>query len=141
MSGALRNSITAMMGRAGLGGGRAKSTTGLAAVNFFYWGNRGTWSLDASAKYNTAVMPSRSPAAGGGDEEQVGAGSGDEGRGGRQARLQRRGLASRRQARALRRRKRRWLPLQKATCGRVVGNTVTTMLVGNIVVFFYYFEK
>jgi hypothetical protein len=44
-------------------------------------------SLDASAKYDMAATPSRSLAAGGGDEEDAGVGSSDEGRGRRQARL------------------------------------------------------
>jgi hypothetical protein len=53
----------------------------LAAVSFFRW----AWSLDASAKYGTAITPSRSPAAGGGDEEDVDACSSDEGNGAWQA--------------------------------------------------------
>jgi hypothetical protein len=53
----------------------------LAAASFFHWAR----SLDASAKYGTAMTPSRSPTVGGGDEEDVGVGSSDEGRGGWQA--------------------------------------------------------
>jgi hypothetical protein len=75
-------------------GDGAKSTTGLTATSFFYWGHRGVRSLDGSVKHGTAATPSRSPTAGGGDEEDVGAGSDDEGRGGWQAWLQRRNLAS-----------------------------------------------
>jgi hypothetical protein len=83
MSSALSNSIPASMGRSGLGGGRDKSTTGLAAVSFFRWGHRGARSLNASVKYGTAATPSRSLAVGGGDEEEVGTNSTvDEGRGG-----------------------------------------------------------
>jgi hypothetical protein len=66
-------------------GGGAKSTTGLTATSFFYWGHRGVRSLDGSVKHGTAATPSRSPIAGGGDEEDAGAGSNDEGRGGWQA--------------------------------------------------------
>jgi hypothetical protein len=50
MSGALRNSITAWMGRSGLRGGGAKSTTNLAPVSFFRY--RGARSLEAGAKYS-----------------------------------------------------------------------------------------
>lgn len=114
MSGALRNSITASMGRSVLGGGGAKSTTDLAAASFFRCGHRGASSLEAGVKYGTATMPSPSPAAGGGDEEDAGAGAGDEGGGRRAARLPRRSLASRRRARAPGRRKRRWSPLAAA---------------------------
>jgi hypothetical protein len=132
----LRNSITVSMGRLRMRGGRAKSTTDLVAANFFRWGHWGVWSLDVSTKYGTAAMLSRSRAIGGGDEEDSGATSGVEGRGGRQVRLQRCNLASRRQARALGRRKRRWSPLEKASDGRVVGNAATAMPVGNVTVFF-----
>ena len=78
MLGVLRNLITASMGRSGLGGGGAWSTTALAAVSFFRWGHRGTRSLEAGAKYNTATTPSPSLAARGGDEEDADAGAGDE---------------------------------------------------------------
>jgi hypothetical protein len=86
MLGVLRDSINASMGRSELRGGGAKSTTGLAAVSFFCWGHQGARSLDASAKYSTAVT-SWSPAVVGGDEEDIGAGSSDEGRGGRLVQL------------------------------------------------------
>jgi hypothetical protein len=118
MSGALRNSITASMGRSVLGGDRAKSTTDLAAAIFFRWGHRGARSLEAGAKHGTAATPSPSPEAGRGDEEDAGAGAcagaGDEG-GGR--RVARRSLSSRRRARAPGRRKRRWSPLAAAADG------------------------
>jgi hypothetical protein len=94
---------------------------------------------DASTKYGTSTTPSRSPAAGGGDEEDTG--SGDEGKGGRQVRLQRHGLASQRRARAPGRRKWRWSPLEKASGGRVVGNAATAVLVENVDVFFFNFQK
>jgi hypothetical protein len=55
---------------------------GLGCRELLPLGAPGHRSLDASAKYVTAVTPSWSPAAGGGDEEDTGAGSGDEGRGG-----------------------------------------------------------
>ena len=73
MSGAPRNSITALMGRSGLGGGGAKSTTDLAPASFFRY--RGARRLKADAKYGTATRDAlASPAAGGGDEKDVGAG-------------------------------------------------------------------
>jgi hypothetical protein len=53
----------------------------LATASFFRWGHWGAQSLDVSTKYATAVTHSWSPAACGGDEEDVGVGSGDEGRG------------------------------------------------------------
>jgi hypothetical protein len=62
---------------------------GLGCRELLPLGAPGHRSLDGSAKYGTAVTPSWSLAAGGGDEEDAGAGSGDEGRGGQQARLQR----------------------------------------------------
>jgi hypothetical protein len=118
MSGALRNSITASMGRSGLGDGGAKITTDLAAASFFRWGHRGARSLEAGAKYGMVMMPSLSPTVGGGDEEDTGAGFDDEGRGKLQARLQQQSLVSRRRARALGRRKRRWSLLEKTSGGR-----------------------
>jgi hypothetical protein len=54
---------------------------GLAATSFFYWAHRGARSLDVSMKYGTAMTVLRSLATGGGDEEDAGVGSGDEGRG------------------------------------------------------------
>jgi hypothetical protein len=82
-----------------------------------------------------AATPSRSPAAGGDKEDAcAGAGSGDEGRGRRQERLQRRNLASRRQTRAPGRRKRRWS--KRRTSGRERREPATAMLVGNVVFFF-----
>jgi hypothetical protein len=60
----------------------------LAAASFFRWGHRGARSLDASTKYDTATMLSQSRAKGGGDEEDSGATSSVEGRGGQQVRLQ-----------------------------------------------------
>jgi hypothetical protein len=81
MSGVLRNTITALMGRLGLGGGGAKSTKGMAIVNFFRLGHRSTRSLEAGAKYGTAVTPSLSLAVGGGDEEDASTGADDEGGG------------------------------------------------------------
>lgn len=94
MLGTLRNLITSSMCRSGLGCGRAKSTVGLVAASFFRWGHRGARSLNACAKYATAVMPLRSLAAGEGDDEDAGAGSGTEGKDGPQARLQWRSLVS-----------------------------------------------
>lgn len=70
MSGVSRNLITALMGKLGLGDGRAKSRRAPWAwlpQSFFRWGTKAR-SFDTSAKYNTAVAPSRSPAIGGGDE-------------------------------------------------------------------------
>jgi hypothetical protein len=49
MSGVLRNSITAWMGRLKLRGGGAKSTMDLAPMSFFRY--RGARSLEAGAKY------------------------------------------------------------------------------------------
>jgi hypothetical protein len=40
-----------LMGRLGMGGSGAKSTTGLAAVSFFRWWHRSARSLEMSAKY------------------------------------------------------------------------------------------
>jgi hypothetical protein len=100
MSSALRNSITASMGRSGLGDVGAKSTIDLAgcpSASFFRY--RGARSPEVGAKSGMAATPSPSPAAGGGDEEDVGAGDGDERRRG-EPRLQRPSLASRRRARA-----------------------------------------
>lgn len=114
MSGELRNSTTASMGRSGLGGGGAKSTTDLAAESFFRWGHRGARSLEAGTKYGTAATPSPCPAAGGGGGDEGDAGAGGEGGGRREAR---RSLASRRRARAPGRRKRRWSPLAAAADG------------------------
>jgi hypothetical protein len=85
MLGALRNSITGLLGRSGLGGVRAKSTTGLAIASFSRCGHRGARNLDASTKYGMVATPSRSPAAGGGDLEDVGAVFGDKGKGEREA--------------------------------------------------------
>jgi hypothetical protein len=39
---------------------------------------------------------------------------------------------------ALGRRKRRWSLLEKASSGRVVGNTATAVLAGNVTIFFYF---
>jgi hypothetical protein len=64
MSGVLRNLITALMARSGLGGGGAKSTTDLVAACFFA-GAPGRRSLEACAKYSMAMTPSRSSVAGG----------------------------------------------------------------------------
>jgi hypothetical protein len=100
-------------------------------------GHQGTWSLDASAKYGTAATPSQFLATGGGDEEDASAGFGNEGRGMRQARLQRHSLASRKRARAQGQRKWRWSPLEKVSNRRLVGNTVTAVLVGNVVIFIF----
>jgi hypothetical protein len=88
MLGALRNSITGLLGRSGLGGVRAKSTTGLAIASFSRCGHRGARNLDASTKYgmSSAIRAKAS---------------------GRQPRLRRRSLVSKRQARALGRRKQR----------------------------------
>jgi hypothetical protein len=55
----------------------------LAATSFFRWGHWGTRSFDASTKYGTTAMLSQSQATGGGDEEDSGATSGVEDRGGR----------------------------------------------------------
>ena len=84
MSGAPRNSITALMGRSGLGGGGAKSTTDLAPTSFFCY--RGARSLEVDVMYGTVATSSPSPAAGG-CEEDAGAGDDDEGGDGREARL------------------------------------------------------
>jgi len=67
---------------------------GLGCRELLPLGAPGARSLDASVKYGTAATTEQSPVAGGGDEEDVGADSVDEGRGGRQARLQRRSLKS-----------------------------------------------
>jgi hypothetical protein len=76
ISGALRNSITASMGKSGLEDNRAKSTTKLAPTSLLrYWSAR---SLKAGAMYGTATTPSPSPATGGGDED---AGDNNKGRG------------------------------------------------------------
>ena len=85
MSGAPRNSITALMGRSGLGGGGAKSTTDLAPASFFCY--RGVRSLVADVKYGTVATSSPSPTTGGCEEEDAGTGDDDEGGGGREARL------------------------------------------------------
>ena len=85
MSAVLRNLITALMGRSGLGGGGAKSTTNLAPASFFCY--RGARSLEADVKYGTVTTSSPSPAAGGCEEEDAGAGDDDEDGGGREARL------------------------------------------------------
>ena len=61
----------------------SKEHNGLGCRELLLLGASGTWSLNASAKYGTTATPSWSPAAGGGDEEDAGAGSGDEGNGGR----------------------------------------------------------
>jgi hypothetical protein len=58
---------------------------GLAIVSFFRWGHRG-------AKYGTATTLSSSLATGGGDKEDTGVC--DDGRSGREARLERRSLVS-----------------------------------------------
>jgi hypothetical protein len=62
----------------------------LVVMSFCRWGHPSVRRLDACSKYGMAATVSRSLAVGEGDEEDVGIGSGNEGRGGRQARLQRR---------------------------------------------------
>jgi hypothetical protein len=87
MSGALKNSITASMGRSGLRGGGAKSTTDFGCCKLLSFGLLGREKPRGGHEYSTAVTPSPSPAAGGGDDDitGVGADADDEGRGGRQA--------------------------------------------------------
>jgi hypothetical protein len=77
----LRNLITALMGKSGLGGAGAKSTTTLAAMSFFRREHHGAWSLHTSVKYGTDTMPSQYLVVGRGGEEDADASSGDEGRG------------------------------------------------------------
>jgi hypothetical protein len=83
-------------GQIGAGRWRSKEHHELGCHELLPLGHRSAWSLDASAKYNTATTLLWSLAIGGGDEENIGVGSSDEGRGRQQARLQRRNLASQR---------------------------------------------
>jgi hypothetical protein len=55
----------------------------LVVTSFCRWGHPSVWRLDACSKYGMAATVSRSLAVGGGDEEDVGIGSDNEGRGGR----------------------------------------------------------
>jgi hypothetical protein len=76
-------------------------------------------SLEAGVKYGTVVTSSPSPAIGGGVEEDASAGSGNEGRGGQQARLQWQSLAPRRWGRAPRVEEVEVVALEKASCGKI----------------------
>jgi hypothetical protein len=66
------------------GRGRSKEHHGLGYRELLLLGHRGAQSLDASVKYGTAMTASWSLITGGGDEKDVGVGSGDEGRARRQ---------------------------------------------------------
>jgi hypothetical protein len=118
MSGALRNSINCLDGQIGARRWRSEDHHRLGRHELLLLGHRGARSLEAGAKYGMVMTPSLSPAVGGGDEEDTGAGSGDEGRGGLQVRLQQQSLVSWRRTRALGRRKRRCSPLEKTSGGR-----------------------
>jgi hypothetical protein len=74
-------------GQIGVGRWQSEEYHGLSCCELLPLGVPGERSLDARAKYGMAAMPSRSLAAAGGDEEDVGVGSGDEGTGRWQARL------------------------------------------------------
>jgi hypothetical protein len=56
-----------------IGAGRWQSIEhhGLGCYKLLQLGHRGTQSLDASVKYGMAMMPSWSPATGGGDEKNT----------------------------------------------------------------------